>query len=63
LCSGRAFRFTYKLTKLVDVGFLAFSTLDERADCEAEVRLNRRLCTDLYLRVVDVVDRDGDARA
>jgi uncharacterized protein len=52
--------FVYKLRKPVDFGFLDFSTLElRRADCEAEVRLNRRLCPDLYLGVVDVVERDG----
>ncbi len=52
--------FAYKLRKPVDFGFLDFSTLEQRqADCEAEVRLNRRLCPDLYLSVVDVVERDG----
>jgi uncharacterized protein len=52
--------FVYKLRKPVDFGFLDFSTLDlRRADCEAEVRLNRRLCPDLYLGVVDVVERGG----
>src|SRR5579859_2999352 len=52
--------FVYKLRKPVDFGFLDFSTLEQRrADCEAEVRLNRRLCPDLYLGVVDVVERDG----
>jgi aminoglycoside phosphotransferase family enzyme/predicted kinase len=52
--------FAYKLRKPVDFGFLDFSTLEQRqADCEAEVRLNGRLCPDLYLGVVDVVERDG----
>jgi uncharacterized protein len=52
--------FVYKLRKPVDFGFLDFSTMEQRrADCEAEVRLNRRLCSDLYLGVVDVVERDG----
>jgi uncharacterized protein len=52
--------FAYKLRKPVDFGFLDFSTLEKRrTDCEAEVRLNRRLCPDLYLGVVDVVERDG----
>jgi aminoglycoside phosphotransferase family enzyme/predicted kinase len=52
--------FVYKLRKPVDFGFLDFSTVEQRrADCEAEVRLNRRLCPDLYLGVVDVVERDG----
>jgi uncharacterized protein len=52
--------FVYKLRRPVDFGFLDFSTVEQRrADCEAEVRLNRRLCPDLYLGVVDVVERDG----
>ena len=52
--------YAYKLKKPVDFGFLDFTTLERRrADCEAEVALNRRLCPDLYLGVVDVVQRDG----
>src|SRR5262245_39385331 len=52
--------FAYKLRKPVNFGFLDFSTLERRrADCEAEVQLNRRLCPDLYLGVVDVRERDG----
>jgi aminoglycoside phosphotransferase family enzyme/predicted kinase len=52
--------YAYKLKKPVDFGFLDFTTLERRrADCEAEVALNRRLCADLYLGVVDVVQRDG----
>src|ERR687884_1812622 len=52
--------FAYKLRKPVNLGFLDFSTLEQRrADCEAEVLLNRRLCPDLYLGVVDVVERGG----
>src|SRR5215469_8293497 len=51
--------FVYKLRKPVDFGFLDFTTLQQRRlDCEAEVDLNRRLCPDLYLGVVDVVERD-----
>jgi uncharacterized protein len=52
--------FAYKLRKPVNFGFLDFSTLEQRrADCQAEVELNRRLCPDLYLGVTDVVERDG----
>jgi hypothetical protein len=52
--------YAYKLKKPVDFGFLDFTTLERRrTDCEAEVALNRRLCPDLYLGVVDVVQRDG----
>jgi aminoglycoside phosphotransferase family enzyme/predicted kinase len=52
--------FAYKLRKPVNFGFLDFTTLDKRrADCEAEVELNRRLCPDIYLGVVDITERDG----
>jgi uncharacterized protein len=52
--------FAYKLRKPVNFGFLDFSTLAQRrADCEAELRLNMRLCPDLYLGIVDVVERNG----
>ena len=51
--------FAYKLRKPVNFGFLDFSTLEQRrADCRAEVVLNGRLCPDLYLDVVDVVQLD-----
>ena len=53
-------RFAYKLKKPVNLGFVDFSTLERRAaDCAEEVRLNRRLCPDTYLGVVQVVQRDG----
>lgn len=42
--------FAYKLKKPVRYPFLDFSTLEaRRADCEEEVRLNRRLAPDVYL--------------
>jgi len=48
----------YKVKKPVDFGFLNFTTLDRRRFyCEEEVRLNRRLCPDLYLGVVEL--REG----
>jgi hypothetical protein len=51
--------FAYKLRKPVNFGFLDFSTQEQRrADCRAEVVLNERLCPDLYLGVVDVVEHD-----
>ena len=51
--------YAYKFRKPVGFGFLDFSTRGKRrADCENEVRLNRRLCPDLYLGVVEVVARD-----
>ncbi len=44
--------YAYKLKKPVRYPFLDFSTLDaRRRDCEAEVRLNRRLTDDVYLGI------------
>ncbi|MEZ0328571.1 MAG: AAA family ATPase [Dissulfuribacterales bacterium] len=46
----------YKIKKPVDFGFLDYTTLDKRRFfCEEEVRLNRRLCPDIYLGVVPIV--------
>lgn len=45
--------FAYKIKKPVNLGFLDFSTLEKRRFyCEEEVRINRRLCPDLYEGVV-----------
>jgi aminoglycoside phosphotransferase family enzyme len=50
--------YAYKIKKPVDFGFLDFSTREKRAAvCADEVRLNRRLCPDVYLGVVEVVRR------
>src|SRR5262245_2544469 len=47
--------FAYKLKKPVNLGFLDFSTRDQRRHyCEEEVRLNRRLAPSVYLGVVPV---------
>ncbi len=47
--------YVYKIKKPVDFGFLNFLTLDRRRFyCNEEVRLNRRLCPDMYLGVVEV---------
>ncbi len=52
--------YAYKLHKPVNFGFLDFSSPElRRADCEAEVRLNSRLSPELYIGVVDVVERNG----
>lgn len=49
--------FVYKVKQPVDLGFLNFSQLSSRRDnCEAEVRLNRRLAGDVYLGVLAVCD-------
>lgn len=48
--------FVYKIKKPVDFGFLDYTTLDKRKFfCEEEVRLNRRLCPEIYLGVVPIV--------
>jgi aminoglycoside phosphotransferase family enzyme/predicted kinase len=47
--------YAYKIKKPVKFSFLDFSTRGRRkALCEEEVRLNRRLCPDVYLGVVPV---------
>lgn len=46
----------YKLKKPVQLDFLDFSTLEKRLHfCREEVRLNRRLASEVYLGVVPVV--------
>lgn len=45
----------YKAKKPVDLGFLDFTTTEQRAAaCHREVALNRRLAPDIYLGVADV---------
>jgi aminoglycoside phosphotransferase family enzyme/predicted kinase len=52
----------YKVKKPVSLGFLDFSTLEQRRRaCEAEVALNARLAPDVYLGVCEVV-RDAAGR-
>jgi len=47
--------FVYKIKKPVNFGFLDFTTPEKRQHfCAREVELNRRLCPDLYLGVVDI---------
>ncbi len=49
----------FKVKKPVNFGFLDFSTLEKRDYyCREEVRLNTRLCPDVYLGVVPITD-DG----
>jgi aminoglycoside phosphotransferase family enzyme/predicted kinase len=48
-------KLVYKIKKPVNFGFLNFTTLDRRRFyCNEEVRLNRRLCPDMYLGVVEL---------
>lgn len=52
--------FVYKFKKPVDFGFLDFTTLEKRKYfCEQELLLNRRLCPDLYLGIVNVTENGG----
>lgn len=45
----------FKLKKPVNFGFLDFSTLDRRRFyCHEEIRLNRRLCPDIYEQVIEL---------
>ncbi|PIE60197.1 MAG: hypothetical protein CSA32_00210 [Desulfobulbus propionicus] len=52
--------FVYKFKKPVDFGFLDFSELEKRKSCcQRELVLNRRLCPDIYLDLVQVTELDG----
>ncbi len=56
-------RFAYKMKKPVDLGFLNFTTLRRRHYyLEQELILNRRLCPEIYLAVVPVVENGGGVR-
>lgn len=56
-------RDVFKIKRPVDLGFLDFTTLEQReAACHAEVALNERLAPDVYIGVVPV-RLDGDGRA
>jgi len=57
-------RHVWKVKKPVSLGFLDFSTLEQRrVACEAEVRLNSRLAPEVYLGVVPVtLDSTGRHR-
>ena len=47
--------FAYKIKKPVDLGFVDFTSLERRRQfCEEELRLNRRLCPELYLGMVEI---------
>lgn len=52
----------YKVKKPVDMGFLDYTTIENRKHfCEEEVRLNRRLSPEVYLGVVRIVRDPGGA--
>ncbi len=47
--------FVYKMKKAVNFGFLDFSTIEKRQFfCKKELVLNRRLCPDVYLKVLPI---------
>lgn len=53
-------KFAYKIKKPVNLGFLDFSSLEQRRFfCEEELRLNRRLAPQLYREVVPIGDGSG----
>lgn len=55
--------FVYKVKKPLSMGFLDFTTLEKRRHfCEQEVRLNSRLCPDVYLGVVPISKNEGGFR-
>lgn len=48
-------KFVYKIKKPVNLGYLDYTTLDKRQHlCEQEIKLNRRLCPEVYLGVVAI---------
>ncbi|MDX9834359.1 MAG: hypothetical protein RBT36_03995 [Desulfobulbus sp.] len=52
--------YVYKFKKPVNLGFLDFSDADKRRYyCGQELLLNRRLCPDIYLGLVDVTEEHG----
>lgn len=54
----------YKVKKPVDFGFLDFTTLEKRRFfCSEEIRLNRRLCPEIYLGTVPVNRNENGAFA
>ena len=54
-------KFVYKTKKPVDFGFCDFRTLEKRKFfCEEEVRLNQRLCPELYLGIVPLIKKGGN---
>lgn len=53
----------YKIKKPLNLGFLDYTSLDKRRYyCERELLLNRRLCPEVYLDLVRVVEAEGGLR-
>ena len=52
--------YVYKVKKSVNLGYLDYTTLEKREFyCHQEVELNRRLCPDIYLGVVPIINHEG----
>jgi len=50
----------YKIKKPVNLGYLDYTTLEKRLFfCRKELELNRRLCPDYYLEVVNITSDNG----
>ena len=50
----------YKVKKPVDFGFLDFTSLNKRRFfCNEEIRLNQRLCPDIYLGTASITREEG----
>ena len=55
--------YVYKIKKPVNLGYLDYTTLEKRHFfCHQELKLNRRLCPDVYLAVVPIVEEKGELR-
>lgn len=52
--------YAYKIKKPVNLGFLDYTTLAKRRHfCQREMLLNRRLCPEIYLGVVEIRESGG----
>jgi uncharacterized protein len=55
--------YAYKVKKNTSFGFLDFTTLEKRRHfCQEELRLNWRLCPELYLAVLPIIQDSGHYR-
>jgi len=55
--------YVYKVKKPVDLGYLDYTTLEKRNFfCHQELKLNRRLCPEVYLAVVPITEDKGQLR-
>ena len=55
--------YVYKVKKPVNLGYLDYTTLEKRHFfCRQELELNRRLCPDVYLAVIPIVEEKGELR-